>query len=194
MYRANVFAPPHARGGDLPSPTTRKIKLVCGIVQVVTLVLAIGLFVVAGIVGGDDAAPFGIAGFGFFFIWEIALIGYSIANLVWIYKFWSWLPPEQRWGNLWKKYTSPAQAAFFMLIPYFNIYWMFVVYFGICDALERMRVQYPTDKQAPKDFAIATLIVSMIFFPAAPFMYYLFAKRCEAIARDMHPRMMPGAV
>ncbi len=188
-YRANVFAPPHARGGPVPSPTIKKIKLACGITQVVTMLFTILFFVIAGIVGGNDAGPFIAIGFLFFMLWEFAMIGYSITNMIWIYKFWTWIPPEQRWGNLWKKYTSPGQAVGFMFIPYFNIYWMFVIYFGICDVFERMRVSYPTDKKSPKDFAIMMLIVSMLFFPAAPFMYYLFAKKCEEIAHDMQARM-----
>lgn len=192
LYRVNVFVPPHARGGDVPSPTTRKIKLACGIAQLVMLLFAVMGIAMAAILGDDDGGQaFAIMSVLAFCGWYLALIGYQISNVVWVYKFWSWIPPEQRWTNLWKKYTSPGQAAGFMFIPYFNIYWLFVVYLGICDVFERLRVAYPTDKKSPKDFAVAMLIVSFLFFPAAPFMHYVFAKKCEDLAHDIQARMGP---
>src|SRR5215813_10270098 len=87
-YRQNFYVPPNAVAGPVPSPGLRKAKLVMGILQ------AFGLFV--GVV--------------LFFVFYMALLAYQIINMVWLYKMWSWVPPDQRHTKLWKKYISPAQA------------------------------------------------------------------------------------
>ena len=94
---------------------------------------------------------------------------------------------------MWKKYISPGTAIGFMFIPYFNIYWMFVVHLGIADILERMRVQYPTSKPNPKTLAIMTVVIPLVFFPAGPILQYMFAKHVEEMAREMQARMLGAA-
>ena len=160
-YRQNVFVPPGASAGPLPSPALRKVKLAAGITQVATIVLSIGLFVVAGALGNEDGSVAAIIGMLFMTLWYFVLIAYGIISMVWLYKIWCWFPPEQRHTNLWKKYISPGTAIGFMFIPYFNIYWIFVLYLGMADILERMMVQYPTTKPSPRNLALTTLIVRL---------------------------------
>ena len=133
---------------------------------------------------------------------ELAILGSAILGLgylcvfatmaltiYWNYVFWSWVPPDQRWTNMWKKYISPGTFVGFMFIPYFNIYWMFVTYIGITDVLERMRVQYPSRQPNLKNQAIMTLVISIVFFPAAPILQYLFQKKVEEMAHEMTASM-----
>jgi len=193
MYRQNVFVPHGHTAGPLVGPTLRKVKLATGIAQIVSLLGGLGLFVAGAAMGGDDGSTLALVGALFFALWYLLVIAYGIANAIWVYKFWSWIPPEQRYTSMWKKYISPGVAIGFMFIPYFNIYWMFVVYLGIPDIMERLRVQYPCSKGPAKTLAILALVIPLVFFPAGPFLQYLFAKHVEEMAAEMQARMA-GAV
>jgi hypothetical protein len=186
-YRQNVFVPHGAVAGPLVGPTLRKVKLGLGIAQLAFLFTAIGLFISGGVLG-DSGSPFLVAGAGGLTFWYLALFGYAIANMVWIHQFWSWIPPEQRYTSMWKKYISPGTAVGFMFIPYFNIYWMFVVYLGLAEIMERLRVQYPSSKEPLKTMALLTIVIPLLFFPAAPFLQFIFAKRIEDMAAEMNAR------
>jgi hypothetical protein len=189
LYRENVFVPHGAMGGPLVKPTLRTMKLVLGIAQLVFLFSAIGLFIAGAVQGEEDAVGFMVAGGIGFGLWYLVLLGAAITNWIWIYQFWSWIPPEHRHTNLWKKYISPGTAVGFMFIPYFNIYWMFVVYLGIANIMERLRVMYPVSRGPAKSTALVTLIVPLFFFPAGPFLQFMFAKHVEEMANEMNARM-----
>jgi hypothetical protein len=196
LYRQNGFVPPGASTSPLPGSGLRKGKLGLGIVQLAAAILGVGLVAFGFVVGpeGDAAQALFITGGVFFVLWYCALMAYGIVSMVWTYRFWSWIPPEHRHTPLWKKYISPGQALGFMFIPYFNIYWMFVVYLGIADILERMRVAYPTAHGPAKNLALLRLLVPLVFFPAGPFLDYFFDKHVEGMASDMQARMFapPG--
>lgn len=194
LYRQNVYPPADARSGPVPGPALRTVKLVLGVLQTLAMILGVALFVAGAIAGSHDREAMnalmgsGMASFGF---WYLGLIAYGILNAVWLYKIWSWVPPDQRHSALWKKYISPGQAVGFMFIPYFNVYWIFVMYFGLCDAFERLRVAYPMEGKSPKNLAIAMIVVSFVFFPAAPILHYLFDKRVEELAHEAASKMSP---
>jgi len=190
LYRQNVFVPEGARMAPLLGPGLRKSKLVLGILQVLCMLGGVLFFILGAVMSdGGDGGPFMAVGGILFGLWYMLLIAYGIVGMVWTYKFWSWIPPQQRHTNLWKKYISPGQALGFMFIPYFNIYWMFVVYLGIADILERMRVEYPTDKGPAKTLALMRLIVPFVFFPAGPFLDFYFDRHVEGMAADMQRQM-----
>lgn len=196
MYRQNVAVPYGASAAPLVGPGLRKAKLALGVAQIVALLASVPLFVLGVMMAGEreeaSGALFAVAA-GSFGLWYLLLLAYGILNAVWIYKFWSWIPPEQRYTSMWKKYISPGAAVGFLFIPYFNIYWMFVVYLGIPDIMERMRVQYPSSKGSAKTLALVALVVPMVFFPAGPFLQYMFAKHVEQMASEMQARMLAGA-
>lgn len=189
MYRQNVFVPPGAMTGPLVGPTLRKVKLGLGIAQTLAMLAGFTLFVAGAVMSNEDGQTLIIVGSCTLGLWYLLLFGYAITNMIWLYQFWSWIPPEQRHTNLWKKYISPGTAVGFMFIPYFNIYWMFVVYLGLSDIMERMRVQFPSSKGPVKTLAILTLVIPLVFFPAAPFLQFFFAKHLEEMAREMQVRM-----
>lgn len=194
LYRQNVFVPPGTTSRPLLGSTLRNVKLGLGIAQVITLLAAIVLLILGASMSDNHGSgePVMFAALGAFGLWYVFLFAYSIVNMCWLYGFWSWIPPEQRYSTMWKKYISPAAAVGFMFIPYFNIYWMFVVYLGIADIMERLRVQYPTSKGPAKTLAIVTLVVPLVFFPAAPFLQFMFAKHVEEMAKEMQARMPGG--
>jgi hypothetical protein len=106
----------------------------------------------------------------------------------WVHKAWSWLPMEQRYTTNWKGWITPGQAALFLLIPYFHWYWMFVVNLGLCDALERMRVQHPAGP-APRGLAMTAMIVQLVQMfvplPVSPILWLVYMTRVERIMREM---------
>lgn len=189
MYRQNVFVPYGATAGPLVSPTLRKLKLTFGIAQLVAMFGGIILLVAGGAIGDDVGGVIAVIGGIMLALWYMLLFASAITNAFWMHRFWSWVPPDQRYTSMWKKYISPGTAVGFMFVPYFNIYWLFVVYLGLPEIMERMRVQYPCSKPPAKNIALVTLIVSMLFFPAAPFLQYMFAKHLEGMAAEMQGRM-----
>ena len=193
MYRQNVFVPYGVTAAPLLSPGLRKAKLATGIAQLVTMFIGFGLLIAGGAIGDDTGGIFAAIGGLFLMLWYFLLIATYVVNMVWMYKFWSWIPPDQRHTPMWKKYISPGTAIGFLFIPYFNIYWMFVVNLGIADILERMRVQYPSSKPAAKTKAIMAVVAPLVFFPAAPFVQYMFAKHVEEMAAEMQAQMLGAA-
>jgi hypothetical protein len=108
------------------------------------------------------------------------------AGLTWVYKAWSWLPPEQRYTRHWKSWISPSQAALMLLIPYFHYYWMFVANCGLCDAMDRLRVTYPTRNAAPKNLAIIACVCQLIVpFPIGSIFWLVFMSKIDRMTREM---------
>ena len=114
------------------------------------------------------------------------------AGLVWIYKAWSWLPWDQRYTKHWRGWITPSQAALMLLLPYFHYYWMFVANIGLCDALDRLRVSYPTREAAPKNLAIAACVCQMVIpFPVGSILWLVFMGKIERMTREMSLAMAP---
>ena len=193
MYRQNVFVPHGAVAGPLVGPTLRKVKLALGIAQVVSMIFGLTLLIAGAAMQDDTGQVIALVGGILLGLWYLLLFGYAITNMIWLYQFWSWIPPEQRHTPMWKKYISPGTAIGFMFIPYFNIYWMFVVNLGIAEIWERMRFQYPSRLGPAKNLALMALIVPIVFFPAAPFLQYMFARHVETMAGEMHAQMQGAA-
>jgi hypothetical protein len=113
-------------------------------------------------------------------------------GLVWLYRAWSWLPSDQRYTRHWKSWLTPSQVALMMLIPYFHYYWMFVANCGLCDALDRLRVSYPTRQAAPKNLAIIACICQLVVpFPIGSIFWLVFMNRVEKMTREMSAAMGP---
>jgi hypothetical protein len=117
-----------------------------------------------------------------------ALQAQGILGVVWIHKMWSWLPEQEQRARHWSKPFGAGQAACFLLIPYFQYFWMFVVNLGLADALDRMQLQVaPTAHAAPvasaRGMALAACICTLVFWPAAVFLWPIYMRRVEAAAR-----------
>lgn len=122
----------------------------------------------------------------------VLLYGQIAAGLVWLYKAWSWLPWDQRYTRHWRNWLVPSHVALMMLIPYFHYYWMFVANVGLCDALDRLRVSYPTSKPAPKNLAIAACVCQLLIpFPVGSILWFVFMSRVERMTAEMSASMAP---
>ena len=155
---------------------------------------AVGLLTAAAI-GADGGAPDDTllgAGMITFVITMLLFYALIFVGLYWLYKAWDWLPNEQRYTKNWRGWISPAQASLFLLIPYFHYYWMFVVNCGLCDALDRMRVTYPTREAAPKTLAIAACICQLVVpLPVGAIMWLVFMSKIERMTREMASASLP---
>jgi hypothetical protein len=132
-----------------------------------------------------DSTLMGI-GIGAFVAIVLLLYAQVAAGLVWVHKAWSWLPPDQRYTRHWKGWIVPSNAALMLLIPYFHYYWMFVVNCGLCDALDRLRVSYPTREAAPKNLAIMACICQLVVpVPVGGIMWLVFMRKIERMTQEM---------
>jgi hypothetical protein len=110
-------------------------------------------------------------------------------GVAWMHKAWSWLPPQERYARHWRTWITPAQAAFFLLIPYFQYYWMFVVNCGLCDSFDRLRVRYGTREPAPKTLAIAASVFQIVLpVPVAAICWLIFMSKIERMSLEMTGR------
>jgi hypothetical protein len=137
-----------------------------------------------------------LMGIGFVGVFGLVFLLYAqiAAGLVWLYKAWSWLPWDQRYTRHWRGWVTPSQVALMMLIPYFHYYWMFVANCGLCDALDRLRVSYPTREAAPKNLAIAACVCQFVIpFPVGSLLWLVFMSKVERMTREMSAAMGPRA-
>jgi hypothetical protein len=125
-------------------------------------VLAGGLVMVLGVFGGmgtvvasallypesRDIPALGVVGIvamGVGMLTMYVVFGFGIA---WVHGCYAWLPHDKRVPATWGKPVPPVMAALLLAVPYFNYYWMFAVHAGLCNALDQMKVAYPTDRAA----------------------------------------------
>ena len=183
IYRAPV-------PGQGLSPLGSGVRTAFAIVVVLAMlafVSSIGCMTGAIITNPDRPDESLMIAFGVTLVLAIFLLYAQIfLGIFWIYKVWSWLPEDQRWSKHWKGRIDPTMAAGMMLIPYFQYYWMFVIDCGICDAMDRMRIHFPTTRVAPKQLAIAAGICQLIIpLPVGSILWLMFMGRIEAMTRDM---------
>ncbi len=107
---------------------------------ITVLSLPIGISIAAA-GGGNEAL--GVLGGLAIFGGVLALFVSWIIALVWVYTMWDSLPYELR-AN-YKRVHSPTSSTLYLLIPYFNIYWMFVMNIDLIRAIntgaERMNTR-----------------------------------------------------
>jgi hypothetical protein len=110
--------------------------------------------------------------------WTLFCIAALPFHLLLIYRWWSCLPAG------WRR-TTPARAAGFMLIPFFNLYWMFVAYCGLAADLEgysRARSGSPAVPAGLRNLGLVSGILAIVslFAFRAPQAYALVS--CGVVA------------
>lgn len=189
-HAMNIVVPAGARRGALPSRALLVSKLVLGsaaMALVSVAVILVGVGVVLGRQAGKSLLDLGV---GLALLGELFALPWAITWLVAIYRFWSWFPPEHRYTGLWRRYISPAAAAWFMLVPFFGFFWMFVIYLGAGEVLSRLRITYPTKKAPSSGLALATLLIGFVFTPAFPILDFLFDRQTEGLAREIEAQLV----
>lgn len=109
------------------------------------------------------------------FSWIPMMIG-VIASYVFIYRQWKAIDDGQA-------RTTPGKAVGFLFIPFFNIYWIFNIFFGwptdYNKYIQRYGIQAP---QLSQGLWIGTLLAMLLFPIVGIFMYlYLVIATCKAV-------------
>lgn len=131
-------------------------------------------YVAIGLVALGFVAAFGVAVYGAAQGWSgpegdnavtLALVPgallYLGAILAWVYKSWEFLPPEMR-RNAAGRTFEPGAAALLLVVPIYNLYWIFAQSLGLCDALDAALVQSGKAPSAPRNLAVACGVVQII--------------------------------
>lgn len=186
-YRGRAMAPPPAAG--LPRGA-RSLATLFAVLGGLGFVAAVGIWTSAFMPAFTGAHR---PDEGLFMVGSIVLLvtifvfyAQCFAGMYWVYKAWAWLPPEQRYTRHWRSWITPAQAALFLLIPYFQYYWMFVINCGLCDAFDRMRVMYPTREAPSKGLAIAASVCQVaVPMPVGSILWIVFMSNMDRVTHEM---------
>lgn len=125
-------------------------------VQIVAVLLG---FVGGAMIGGFEGSPTD-QGVGLLIL-AVGILTGLVSSLVWVYQCWSFLPPAYR-RTASGRAISPSEAALFNLVPFYNLYWMFVEKLGYCDALDAALIQSGRRARAPKGLAVACCVVMVL--------------------------------
>jgi hypothetical protein len=170
----------------------------CLAVSVLGILVGVVLLVLADGSHGDEADAAAIVA-TILILGSLVLMNVKLVlALVWLYGMWSWMPFEQRFTGSGKQVT-PINAALMLIIPYYNLYWMFVVNVGLCDALERMRLQHRTANATPRGLAIGAAVCQLIPFAnlfIAPFVWFFYMRGVDRVREELMAQIdgapMPG--
>jgi hypothetical protein len=114
-----------------------------------------------------------------------------VLALVWIYQAWSAVPPPYRMTST-GKHVSPGAAVGKLFIPFFNLYWMFVVSAGLCDAMGSALASTGSYRTPAKGLAIASCVTQLVPYVnlfIAPFMWFFFMLSADGAKREMLERL-----
>lgn len=121
----------------------------------------VGVLTVAGRGDRDAAAAVGAV------MLLGGVLGYVGAALTWVYRSWRYLPaPYRRTAS--GREVTPAWAVGGLLVPLYNLYWIFAQSLGYCEALDSVMVQSGRRARAPKTLATAACVVQLV-----PYVSYL---------------------
>lgn len=189
-YRGRAMTPPPSAG--LPR-LPRSLATLFAVLGSLGFVATVGLWMAAFV--PPMTSRFGRPDAGLLMVGSVVLavaifVFYAqcFAGVYWVYKAWDWLPPEQRYTKHWRSWITPAQAALFLLVPYFQYYWMFVISCGLCDAFDRMRLLHPTPTReaAPKGLAIAAGVCQLLVpVPVGAILWCVFMSKMDRITHEM---------
>jgi len=152
--------------------------VVAFVLCVMAVVAIIGGAAAAGNNGQDSAAA-NAAMAGAFGLLVLAMLCFwvpVVVFLVLIYKAWQAIQDGQ-------VRTTPGQAAGFMLIPFFNLYWMFPAIWGWAQDYNAYTLRHGIAREEMNEgLFLAFLICNLAFPPGAlVLMFVIVAKMCDGI-------------
>lgn len=115
------------------------------------------------------------------------MLGLYVAACVWIYKSWSAIPLAYRYNAQGRPF-SPGEAVGYLFIPFYNLYWMFVMPPALCDAIDRVNHESGSPARAPRGLALAAAIVQLVpyaNFLFAPIFWFLFMRASDKAKAHM---------
>jgi hypothetical protein len=119
------------------------------------------------------------------------LLAGLIGAVVWLYKAWESVPESMRYTSR-GRWITPGRAAGYLFVPFYNLYWMFVVAQGLCEALDRTLLAQGAPPRAPRGLATAACTAQIIPYCnllVAPILWAVYMFQVDNARRDMihHP-------
>ncbi len=144
----------------------------------VVMALAIGIF------GDADGGP--IAAIAMILAMLLVMF-HQIGALFWQYRAWAGILPEFRRTQS-GKMIAPGEAAGFLIIPYFNLYWMFVISGGIADAANLQAEAYGSPLRVNRSNGTIACIMQLVFPFLAGIFWFRLTREVEACTADARAR------
>jgi hypothetical protein len=199
MGQHNPYAAPHARfpGFGPPQPTGPiAYRAHSGALKWAYLGSLLGgilVMVLGGVLGGagEEEIGFGLVGLGAL----LALFGRLIIALMWTYSAWAAIPADYRITGSGKR-VSPGEAIGFLFVPLYNLYWMFVVSGGLCDALDYLLRSSGSHRTAPKSLSLVACIFQFVPYLnilVAPFLWFFYMLSFDSAAMALQTASASGA-
>ncbi|AKT43729.1 DUF4328 domain-containing protein [Chondromyces crocatus] len=111
----------------------------------------------------------------------------TILGMGWLYRAWTRIPSSCRLTHS-ERSISPGQAVGRLLIPFYNLYWMYVVNLGLCGALDRHARRLKSPLRGPSLVALTACIVQTLPFVSlvvAPIFWCAFMVCVDLIQDDL---------
>src|SRR5215467_7100234 len=136
---ANPYAPPRAKGQH-PAPSNDWVSSIKWVYAAFWVLLTGALFLTGFTSWGSELRVVRL----------FSLYGRMIAlpglGLIWIYGSWRALPRDL-YGA--RRGVSPAAAALSLLVPLYNVYWLFVLHRTWCSAVDDLLARPNRARRAP---------------------------------------------
>ena len=167
----NPYAPPEAvsRTRSLPFPSA----LLCVFAVIQALSVA-GLWVVASGLIVDASAILTISAL----VLAVLVAGGFVA-LVWLKNQWKRLPARLQVVKA--EPVTPGQAAWRLVIPLYNLYWMFVVNAALCDSINALLAKKARPMTAPIWLATICPLTIVVGNPATRFLPMFAEIACAGV-------------
>lgn len=176
-------------------PKVRGWFLIVALVSGALYLIGMSGFAAAVAIQDRDVSPIlGISGFAMLMIGALLVYGKLALGMYWLHQAWKWLPIEQRYDKNGKR-IGP-DGVFMLLIPYYNLYWMFVINLALCDAMERVRFSARTPESAPRDTAMWACILELVPFAnffVSPFFWASYMRRIDLMHEQISAVMATRA-
>ena len=108
----------------------------------------------------------------------LCLLAGVVLNFIYLARMWQCLQSG-------KPRTTPGLAVGLLLVPLFNLYWIFVAYYGLASDWNRIIRRYPDLRRAPRmseGMFLAYCICSLVAPPVALVLWFLVMHQvCKAI-------------
>jgi hypothetical protein len=132
------------------------------------------------VVGATMASTLPLAG-------VLLLIAGLIGAAVWLYKAWESVPESMRYTSR-GRWITPGKAVGHLFVPFYNLYWMFVVAQGLCEALDRTLLAQGAPPRAPRGLATAACTAQIIPYCnllVAPILWAVYMFQVDGARREM---------
>jgi hypothetical protein len=117
-----------------------------------------------------------------------------LVGVVWLAVSWACVPRARRRMRRGRS-VSVGQVVGLLFVPCFNVYWVFAVNIGLCNAMNRVLAGYDSEKRAPVGVAVAACVVhfgssvAALAVPqlsaVAPFLWFVYMLQTDVAKRVM---------